>query len=144
MADVDVVRIQVQTVKPGVGISITCTVLDNICHPLPRQPIQLAKIGYPHLADIRLADFHEIGDSESVRIDILLGGDYYYDFVTSECRRPSGRGPVAVKTTVGWVLGGPIVDDKESVNLSAVPASTTLLLQDCFTIPSKGCDTRRN
>ena len=76
--DCEVVQIQILTLKRDSRITITCAVLENICHPLPRQPIKLATETYLYLAGIRLADFHN-----DVKIDILLGADYYYEFVTS-------------------------------------------------------------
>ncbi|KAL9977059.1 hypothetical protein ACROYT_G014423 [Oculina patagonica] len=40
-------------------------------------------------------------------IDMLIGCDYYWDFVTGETRR-GDEGPIAVKSKLGWLLSGPV------------------------------------
>ena len=40
-------------------------------------------------------------------MDILIGSDHYWDFVTGKLRRPA-NGPVAIETKLGWVLSGPV------------------------------------
>ena len=107
--DCDVVQIQIQTLT---RITITCAVLENICHPLPRQPIKLATETYPYLAGIRLADFHN--DNADVKIYILFGVDCYYEFVTSIRKGAVTRVPVAIYTRVGWVVGGPVAEKEAS------------------------------
>ena len=39
-------------------------------------------------------------------VDLLIGSDFYWDFVSGEMRR-GDKGPVAAKTTLGWILSGP-------------------------------------
>ena len=39
-------------------------------------------------------------------MDMLIGSDFYRDFVTGEIIHGQS-GPVAVRTTWGWVLSGP-------------------------------------
>ena len=39
------------------------------------------------------------------QIDVLIGADQYWDFMTGEVKRGS-KGPVAIKTILGWVLNG--------------------------------------
>lgn len=58
---------------------------------------------YSHLTPLDLAD---VSEEETLEVDMLIGSDFYWEFVTGEIiRGPSG--PVAVKTTLGWVLSGP-------------------------------------
>ena len=57
---------------------------------------------YPHLRGLRLAeDF----DQENSSVDILIGSDYYWTFMTGNIVRGE-RGPVAIESTLGWVLSG--------------------------------------
>ncbi len=58
---------------------------------------------YEHLAQLDLAD---ISKEETLEVDVLIGSDFYWKFVTGETIRGSS-GPVAIKTTLGWVLSGP-------------------------------------
>ena len=58
---------------------------------------------YTHLAGLDLAD---LSPDETLQVDMLIGSDFYWDFITGRTIR--GRsGPVAVETTLGWVLSGP-------------------------------------
>ena len=49
----------------------------TICSPLPSR---VDANNYPHLHGLKLADYSDSEDS----IDVLIGSDYYWDFVTSE------------------------------------------------------------
>ena len=57
-----------------------------------------------HLRDLPLADFNNNGDN-NLNIYILIGGDFYWSFVSGKIRK--GRtGAIALETTLGWVLSG--------------------------------------
>ena len=59
---------------------------------------------YPHLQGLRFADNF---DSDSDKdIGILVGANYYYDFVTGDIIKGSS-GPVAIASKLGWLLSGP-------------------------------------
>ena len=70
-----------------------------ICSPLTeRAHLQ----DHPHLQELELADSVESLNS----IDILIGLDHYWDFVTGESIR-GDFGPIANKIQLGWLLSGP-------------------------------------
>ena len=71
----------------------------TICSPLPSR---VDANNYPHLHGLKLADYSDSEDS----IDVLIGSDYYWDFVTSEIVR-GDFGPTAVNSKFGWLLSGP-------------------------------------
>ena len=78
--------------------------------PLIREPLNgtLSKRSvqaYPHLADLELADSTE--DGEVINLDILIGLDYYWNFVTGEVIK-GGTGPTAVNSSLEWILSGPV------------------------------------
>ena len=52
---------------------------------------------HPHLQELELADSAESLNS----IDILIGSDHYWDFITGESIR-GDFGPTAVKSKLGW------------------------------------------
>ena len=85
--------------------------------PLRGNPLEGAQSLLP-----TLKDWSWLTALETRRIDILLGSDFYWEFVTGETRRGEG-GPVAISTTLGWVLSGPaslVRHQDPTVNLIAV------------------------
>jgi hypothetical protein len=83
-----------------VYVEISALNFPVICSPLPKR-VEISK--YPHLQDLELADRSEIGQDS---IDILIGSDHYWDFVTGESIRGE-FGPIAINSTFGWLLSGP-------------------------------------
>lgn len=75
-----------------------------ICEPIICQPISFCQSDFSHLAGIDLADTSD--GQGSLKVDILIGADQYWELVTGETRR-GNAGPVAIRTTFGWVLSGP-------------------------------------
>ena len=71
-----------------------------ICSPLP------AKVNireYPHLHGLQMAD----SSKDDQPIDLLIGSDYYWDFVEADAIRGQS-GPTAIDSKFGWLLSGPI------------------------------------
>ena len=56
------------------------------------------------LNDLPLADFNNNGDN-NLNIDILIGGDFYWSFVSGNIQK-GGTGTIALETTLGWVMSG--------------------------------------
>ena len=103
-------------------IEITARVLDTICDPISQPPTRKTVSTYPHLHSIKFSDYH---NGNKVEVDILIGGDYYYDFVnqSEEVRGPPGT-PVAVRTSLGWTIGGPTRKSKNESTLSNLAICT--------------------
>ena len=74
-----------------------------ICQPLATQLLHAYASKYPHLTDLDLADSST--SDGTADIDLLIGSDYYWDFVTGRVKR-GDTGPVAIHTTFGWILSG--------------------------------------
>jgi len=72
---------------------------------------------YKHLMDyLDLADsFSEAAQysRRSRRLSILVGADQYHRFVTGETKR-NEEYPVATKSAFGWVVSGPIDEQRVS------------------------------
>ena len=77
--------------------------IPEVCSPLTNQRIEFVKENYPHLTGLELADSTD-GQSE-LKIDILIGMDYYFSFFTGK-KRQGISGPVAMESVIGWNLGG--------------------------------------
>ena len=94
--------------KDGQTTQITLYTTPLICKPLSYQPISLCQDKFEHVMDLDLADAS--GTHSHLDVDIFIGSDQYWNFITGEVRRGS-FGPVAVNTKFGWVLSGPTVTD---------------------------------
>ena len=81
---------------------VSLFVVPMICEPLRGQPIDVCSNQNPHFSSLELADWADQGSR--LEVDILIGSDYYWDFVTG----PVTCGPTAIHTKLGWVLSGPI------------------------------------
>ena len=96
--------------------------IPTICSPLPSH---VDTNNYPHLHALKLADYSNSEDS----IDVLIGSDYYWDFVTSEIVR-GDFGPTAVNSKFGWLLSGPtesvINQETTGTNLTTAGKSNSL------------------
>ena len=75
-------------------------VVPHICDLLTIQNVSESK--FTHLERSDLAD---VLQDSSLQVDLLIGSDFYWQFVTGETVH-GAEGPVAVKTTLGWVLSG--------------------------------------
>ncbi len=88
--------------KPGFDETVTINALTFpvLCSPLPSR----INTNCPHLEGLDLADDWDQTDGA---IDLLIGSDHYWDIVTGETRTGE-MGPVAVKSSLGWLLSGPV------------------------------------
>ncbi len=75
--------------------------------------------------------------SNDVDIDILIGADFYWNFVSNESRRGEQPGPVALLTRLGWVLSGPIDNYCEEVRSTTNFAATHVLRVNATTVQCK-------
>lgn len=98
----EVVRLAVRT-KSGGNQELDLFVVPHISDPLTTHTVSTCSMMYGHLVQLDLAD---ISQEETLEVDVLIGSDFYWEFVTGEVIRGQS-GPVAVKTTLGWVLSGP-------------------------------------
>lgn len=105
-------------------------IVPYICHPIAHPTISICTEKYSHLAQL---DLVEVTHERRLEVDMLIGLDYYWEFVTGELIRGTER-PVAVETTIGWVLLGPI---KVTGHHEAMVSLTTI-----HTLPVDGVSNR--
>ena len=100
---IDIVLATVRGLHKNTTVEVELCVVPNICAPIAYQMIELAQITYKHVIELELADrtdgLHEL------KIDVLIGADFYWKFITGEIIRNT-TGPVALNTVLGWVLSG--------------------------------------
>lgn len=97
----EVVRLTVRTRLGNQKLDLF--VVPHICDPLTMQPINTCLKMYSHLSRL---DFADTSQGEMLEVDMLIGSDFYWEFMTGEMIRGES-GPVAVNTTLGWMLSGP-------------------------------------
>ena len=77
------------------NLEIPILVVPLICGPLFNSPTVCLRERYEHLSRLELA--HPSCDSANLEVDILIGSDIYWRFVTGRTLR--GRsGPTAIQT----------------------------------------------
>jgi hypothetical protein len=101
-------------VSNGEVIMLNALVVPFICNPITFQPISVSRERFDHLMGLELADSADA--QESLEIDVLIGSDSYWSFVTGNIIRGI-CGPTAVQTKMGWVLSGPAGPPEISTNL---------------------------
>ena len=99
----DKVQLAVVNTK-GNDITMEAYCVPTICSPISNQSIKVALEEYPHLCGLNLADSSTLSGDNDVEVDILIGADYYWKFVTGTIKRGNKPGPVAVLTRLGWVV----------------------------------------
>lgn len=87
-------------------VYVSAYVVPTICATISNQMIQFTQETYPHLHGLELADNSH--GSEELSVDLLIGADFYWHFVTGETVRDVNPGPVAILTKLGYVLSGPV------------------------------------
>ena len=95
---------RVELCKGSFKISMLCNAVETVCVPL--QSATLQERDHYELKNLMMAD-PEFFTAEKLSVDILIGNDYYQDFMSGETRHTS-FGPVIIKSHLGWILSGPI------------------------------------
>ena len=99
-------QLAIETPRDG-QVYVIAYVVPTICSPISNQSIDLHHRQYNHLQSLKLAG--EITHSSDLHIDLLIGADHYWSFVTGKVvRGHSSSGPVALGTMIGYVLSGPV------------------------------------
>ena len=75
----------------------------DICHPLKNENTKFAKKNFSHITNLTLADENCLKSSD---IDILIGSDYYWNFMKNRIIRGNADEPAALETKLGYVLSG--------------------------------------
>ena len=84
-------------------IVIECLCSPFICSDLTNQSTHFVSKNYPHLNGLFLADTSPDGNK---KIEVLLGADDYYRFISGNVIRGFLDQPVAVESVFGWVISG--------------------------------------
>ena len=99
----------VELYKDTFKINMLCNTIETVCVPLQSTPLK--EQDHYELRNLQMADPDSF-TSEKLQVDILVGNDYYQDFMAGEVRHTS-FGPVIIKSYLGWVLSGPIYNNHQ-------------------------------
>ncbi|XP_006825219.1 uncharacterized protein LOC102808985 [Saccoglossus kowalevskii] len=122
--------------------NISALVVPNISTPT-KNLITSSLLELPHLRNLNLA--HPISGSESFEISILIGADYYWNFVGDHIVR--GPGPTAVSSILGYLLSGSIqgyrpksvfANDATILHIATNPSVVNDQLQDYWKLETIG------
>jgi hypothetical protein len=95
----DVYKLTLESRTTRDSVEITAINFPTICSPVRSR----VNTSYAHLAGLDLADYND--DNKDDTIDILVGADHYWDFVTGDVVR-GDDGPTALSSKLGWLLSG--------------------------------------
>ena len=101
----DVVEFSLTSLRGGKVINISCFVVNAITSIVNVHPEEVKK-RYKHLNNVWFSDVSR--HKEMLSIQILIGSDFIWQFQEGESLRGGPNEPAAVKTTLGWVLCGPL------------------------------------
>ena len=113
----DIVKLSLRK-GDGESVDIAALSFPVICSSLP---LQVDVSAYPHIEGLPLAD--EFSGQEHDSIDVLIGSDQYWNFITGETVR-GDFGPTAGSSKLGWLLSGPI----SAATTNSVDTLTTNLI----------------
>ena len=103
--ETDVVEFSLTSLRGGKVVNISCFVVDLITSIVNVHPEEVKK-QCKYLNNVSFSDVSR--HNEMLSIQILIGSDFIWQFQESESLRGGPNEPVAVKTTLVWVLSGPL------------------------------------
>lgn len=111
----DIVQIKIQCRGSNTdAIYVTATVVPKICDYISYERIKWHTLDYDCFKDLPFADKSITGkyNNNNQSIDILIGADYYWSLIEDHIIRTK-KGPVAIKSKLGYVISGPININKK-------------------------------
>lgn len=125
----DVVELTLGPVGGGEPIPIEAYVVPEIAS-IANEHLELVKNDFPHLSGLWLSDVCK--HQHDLEIDVLIGSDYLWRFQGGRTIRGGPDEPVALKTSLGWVLSGPLKGRR--VNEFDRTAQVSLIVEDSLNI----------
>ena len=117
-----VTSIFIHTLNGG-QIPISVLIVPKLTAPV-RNSIRTHLDRFPYLRGLTLA--HPISSDENFHVSVLVGADYYWQFIQDHVVR--GDGPTAVQSRLGYLLSGPLpspqLADTTSLHVSIFSCTT--------------------
>ena len=102
--------------------------MPRICSKIKGQNLDCVIKNHNFMRDLQLADTSFNGEAN---VDILIGADLYWQFVTGETKRSESCSLVAINSTFGWVIRGPNDCVKGDHNLTVCTSAAYVLNIGC-------------
>ena len=106
----DVVNICCHSNEDGIKIYLQALCVPLICSPLENPNLRYVKENYEYLEKLKLAQVDTSG-GDSLKIDLLIGIDYYYTLITGKIIKGYPHEPVAVESIFGWIICANVGDN---------------------------------
>ena len=81
--------------------------IEALTTPIISRPAEAVNIHPTRWSHLRNIAFPEKFPREEQEIDVLIGLDFYYSYMTRDILRGGSSEPLVVCTTLGWVFCGP-------------------------------------
>ena len=125
-----VTSISIHTLNGG-KIPISVLIVPKLTAPI-RNSIRTNLDQFPYLQELTLA--HPITSDENFHVSVLIGADYFWQFIQDQVVR--GNGPTAVQSRLGYLLSGPLLlpqsTDTAGLNVSVLSCTTEDATQRSF------------
>ena len=108
-ADRDVVNFSLGPLNGSKHVKMEAFVVNDIAS-IPNIHVEVVKETFLHLTSVWFSDVCR--NDDFLEIDCLIGSDWLWSFQEEETIRGGPQEPVAVKTSLGWVLSGPLQGEK--------------------------------
>ena len=116
-----VTTIEIETIS-GELISMSVLIVPTIAAPI-QNCISTSVYNMPHIQHLTLA--HPVTSEHNFDISLLIGTDYYWNFIQDDIVR--GEGPTAQQSRLGYLLSGPLPDVlSDSTSSSLLQITSTM------------------
>ncbi|XP_078384164.1 uncharacterized protein LOC144666642 [Oculina patagonica] len=110
------------------GVQVEAFKVPVICKALQNQHIEEAKRVHPYLNKLWFSDV--CPREENLEVDLLVGADYLWEFMKGDVVRGERDEPVAILTSLGWVLSGPLKIPQRQLTTGTNLVTHVLEIQD--------------
>ena len=93
-------------------VNVELVETERITKDIRRQALPEHFLKHRYIQGLELAENYEVEDNEE--IDILIGLDFYWDFITGKTRRQRNK-PVLVESILGWIIQGNIQSSRNNI-----------------------------
>ena len=125
-----VATIEIETLS-GELISMSVLIVPTIAAPI-QNSISTSVYNMPHIQHLTLA--HPVTSEHNFAISLLIGTDYYWNFVQDDIVR--GEGPTAQQSRLGYLLSGPLPDVLSDSTSSALLQITSTMSSEEPLLPN--------
>jgi len=118
----ELVAVHVEHLFEEVTVQVEAFKVPVICKALQNQHVEEAKRVNPYLNKLWLSDI--CSRQENLEVDMLIGADYLWKFMRGEVVRGEKDEPVAISTSLGWMVSGPLKILNRSLQLERIWSHT--------------------